>query len=230
MKELKRERYLSRIRPFYGDSDIIKVLTGVRRSGKSTIMRQIMAEIGSDASGDRALVYIDLDSKKNLKITTPDSLEELIDSEFGNRRGERYLFIDEIQNVRGFEPLINAYRNDGVSVFITGSNSYFLSGELVTKLIGRYVEFRIFTFSLGEVRSFYQENGMDFNPADAFREYILNGGYPKSFAYADQEDRVLYISSVIDETIKKDILRNSKVRNRTLLNKLLDYVLSIPGA
>lgn len=230
MKELKRERYLSRIRPFYRDSDIIKVLTGVRRSGKSTIMRQIMAEIGSDIADDRALVYIDLDSKKNLKITTPDLLEELIDSEFGDCSGERYLFIDEIQNVRDFEPLINAYRNDGVSVFITGSNSYLLSGELVTKLTGRYIEFRIFTFSLNEVRSFYLENGMDFIPMDAFRDYILNGGYPKGFTYTDSEDRVLYVRSVIEETIKKDILKSSKVRNQTLLNKLLDYVLSTPGA
>lgn len=230
MKELKREKYLSRIRPFYRDCDIIKVLTGVRRSGKSTIMRQIMAEINSDIADARALVYVDLDSKANLKINTPDLLEELIDSKFGDYSGEKYLFVDEIQNVSGFEPLINAYRNDGVSVFITGSNSYLLSGELVTKLTGRYIEFRIFTFSLSEIRSFCLENKLEFNPTDAFRNYILNGGYPKSFTYVNSEDRVLYIRSVIGETIKKDILKNNKVKNQTLLNKLLDYVLSTPGA
>ena len=230
MKELKREMYLSRIRPFYRDMDMIKVLTGVRRCGKSTIMKQIMNEIRSDVTDDRALVYIDLDSKKNLGIRTPQSLEKLIDSGFGDYDGERFLFIDEIQNVRGFEPLINAYRNDNVSVFITGSNSYLLSGELITKLTGRYLEFRIFTFSLNEVRSFYRENDMDFIPSDEFREYIQNGGYPKSFVYADKESRLLYVRSVIEETIKKDILSSRKVRNRGLLNKLLDYVLSTPGA
>lgn len=229
MKELKREKYLSRIRPFYRDSDIIKVLTGVRGSGKSTIMRQIMAEIGSDVADDRALVYIDLDSRKNQKITTIDLLEGLIDSEFGDRSGERYLFIDGIQNVRDFEPLINAYRNDGVSVFITGSNSYLFSGELVTKLTGRYVEFRIFTFSLNEVRSFYQENAMDFNPTDAFRDYILTGGYPKSFAYADPEDKARYVRSVVSETIKRDILGSGRVRDRVLLDRVLNHVLFIPG-
>ncbi|MBE6528764.1 MAG: ATP-binding protein [Thermoplasmata archaeon] len=230
MKELKRERYLSRIRPFYKDRDLIKVLTGVRRCGKSTIMRQIMEEILSDLDDKRAAVYVDLDSKRNLGIRTKDSLEKLIDSEFGEYEGDRYLFIDEIQNVKDFEPLVNAYRNDGVSVFITGSNSYLLSGELVTKLTGRYIEFRIFTFSLSEVKAFYQENGMDFIPSEAFQDYILNGGYPKSFSYDNPENRVLYIRSVIEETIKKDILMNKKVRNKALLSKILDYILSTPGA
>jgi hypothetical protein len=230
MKELKRERYLSRIRPFYDDRDVIKVLTGVRRCGKSTMMRQIIEEIGASVADERAIVYVDLDSKKNLKVRTRDSLERLIDSGFEGYDGDRYLFVDEIQNVKGFEPLINAYRNDGVSVFITGSNSYLLSGELVTKLTGRYVEFRIFTFSLSEVRALYLQNGMDFNPADAFQDYLVNGGYPKSFSYPDSESRSLYIRSVIDETIKKDVLKSRKVRNKALLSKILDYILSTPGA
>ena len=230
MKDLKRERYLARIRPFYHDKDVIKVLTGVRRCGKSTIMKQIVEEIGIGLEDKRALVYVDLDSKKNLKVKTPYLLERLIDSAFGDYTGDRYLFVDEIQNVKGFEPLINAYRNDGVSVFITGSNSYLLSGELMTKLTGRYVEFRIFTFSLSEVRSFSIENNIDFVPSDALRQYIVNGGYPKSFSYPDQESQIRYIRSVIEETINKDILKNRRVRNKALLKKLLDYVLATPGA
>ena len=230
MIELKRERYLSRIRPFYRDADVIKVLTGVRRCGKSTILRQIIRELREEGVDSASLVYIDLDSKKHLGIKTSDALERLIDSEFGDCQGSRYLFIDEIQNVKDFEPLINAYRNDGASVFITGSNSYLLSGELTTKLTGRYIEFRIFTFSLGEVKALYQANSMAFIPSDAFQEYLMNGGYPKSFEYSDQESKSLYIRSVIDETIKKDILKSRKVRNKTLIGKLLDYILSTPGA
>ncbi len=230
MKELKREKYLSKIRPFYNDTDIIKVLTGVRRCGKSTILKQIMDEIGINPEGERSLVYIDLDSKKNLKVRTSESLEKLIDSEFQECKGDRFLFIDEIQNVRGFEPLINAYRNDGVSVFITGSNSYLLSGELVTKLTGRYIEFRIFTFSLSEIKEFYALNSIPFSPADVFQEYLFTGGYPKAITYLDQEDRTRYIRSVIEETIKKDVLKNKKIRNKTLLSKLLDYLFSTPGA
>ncbi|MBR4503605.1 MAG: ATP-binding protein [Candidatus Methanomethylophilaceae archaeon] len=230
MLELRREKYLSRIRPFYKDTDIIKVLTGARRCGKSTILRQIIDELREEGVDGRSLVYLDLDSKKYLSVRTSDALEKLIDSGFGDCQSGRYLFIDEIQNVRDFEPLINAYRNDGVSVFITGSNSYLLSGELVTKLTGRYVEFRISTFSLSEVREFYRINGMAFTPSEAFQDYLLNGGYPKSFEYADQDSKSLYIRSVIDETIEKDILRSKKVRNRALMGKLLDYILSTPGA
>lgn len=230
MKELIRERYLSRIRPFYDDKGIIKVLTGVRRCGKSTIMKQIMEEVSAGLYDERGIVYVDLDSRRNLNVRTCDSLERLIDSGFGDYDGDRYLFVDEVQNVKDFEPLINAYRNDGVSVFITGSNSYLLSGELVTKLTGRYVEFRIFTFSLSEVREFRHENGMDFNSSDAFQDYLMNGGYPKSFSYPDSESRILYIRSVIEETIKKEILKNNKVRNKAVLNRILDYILSTPGA
>lgn len=230
MKELKREKYLSKIRPFYNDTDIIKVLTGVRRCGKSTIMKQIMDDLGTDTEVEKSIVYIDLDSKQNLRIRTPDSLERLIDDGFRNCKGDRFLFVDEIQNVKGFEPLINAYRNDGVSVFITGSNSYLLSGELVTKLTGRYIEFRIYTFSLSEIEEFYTLNGIPYSNTDLFQDYLFTGGYPKGITYTDQENRTLYIRSVIEETINKDILKSKKIRNKTLLSKLLDYLLSTPGA
>ena len=230
MKELKREKYLSRIRPFYDDADMIKVLTGARRCGKSTIMKQIMDEIGTDTEAGKSIVYIDLDARQNLKVRTSDSLERLIDDGFRDCKGSRFLFVDEIQNVKGFEPLVNAYRNDGVSVFITGSNSYLLSGELVTKLTGRYMEFRIFTFSLSEIEEFYTLNGVPFSRNDAFQEYMFTGGYPKGIAYPDQENRTRYIRSVIGETIRKDILKNEKIRDRTLLSRLLDYLLSTPGA
>ena len=210
MKELRREKYLSKIRPFYNDKDIIKVLTGARRCGKSTIMKQIMDDLGTDTKVEKTIVYIDLDSKNNLKIRTPDSLEKLIDDGFRNCKGDRFLFVDEIQNVKGFEPLINAYRNDGVSVFITGSNSYLLSGELVTKLTGRYIEFRIFTFSLTEIEEFYTLNGISYSNTDLFQDYLFTGGYPKGITYTDQENRTLYIRSVIEETINKDILKSKK--------------------
>lgn len=222
--------YLSKIRPFYDDSDIIKVLTGVRRCGKSTILKQVMDEIGADRAADVRMVYIDLDSKKYLKVRDAGSLEEIIDAGFGDSEGGRFLFIDEIQNIDGFEPLVNAYRNDGVSVFITGSNSYLLSGELVTRLTGRYIEFRIFTFTFREMTEFYRLNDIAFTYADIFREYLFTGGYPRGLAYAEYDDRIRYVRSVIQETIRKDILENRKIRNRTLLGKLLDYLLSTPGA
>ena len=159
MKQLVREKYLSRIRPFFHD-DMIKVLTGVRRCGKSTIMEQIRDELLRNGINDDNIVYLNLDLKRYRRIKTPDELERIIDSLVNAKEGMRYLFIDEIQNVSNFEEIINSYREEGFSIFITGSNSYLLSGELVTKLTGRYLEFRIMPFTLSEIRDYLTMNGL----------------------------------------------------------------------
>lgn len=138
----RRERYLRRMRAFYHDDGLIKVVTGVRRCGKSCLMVTVAEELSESGVDASRIVFVDLDAKANRKVRTPDALEELIDSELPPASGIRYLFIDEVQNVKGFEEVVNGYRTDsGVSIFITGSNSYLLSGELATKLTGRYIEF-----------------------------------------------------------------------------------------
>ena len=150
MNLYKREEYLKRIRGFYHDTDIIKVITGVRRCGKSSLMQTIKDELIESGINEDNCIFIDLDSRKYKKIKTDKALEELLDS-FLNISGTKYVFIDEIQNIKNFEEVINAFRNDGeYSIFITGSNSYLLSGELVTKLTGRYIEFEVFTLSFYE--------------------------------------------------------------------------------
>ncbi|MBR7124506.1 MAG: ATP-binding protein [Candidatus Methanomethylophilaceae archaeon] len=229
MKELVRERYLSKIRPFYHDDGMIKVMTGVRRCGKSTIMSQIMNELITEGVEPSSIVYLDLDSKRYRRIKELDKLEQIIDELVGDSGALSYLFIDEVQNVNGFESLVNAYRNDGVSVFITGSNSYLLSGDLVTKLTGRYIEFRIMTFSFSEVREFHMINDLPFDRHSEFNNYLKYGGYPKMFEYTNIEEKLLYLRSVIAETIGKDILQSRKVRNRALLNKVLNYLISSPA-
>ena len=139
MKLYKREKYLSKIRGFYHSNDIIKVITGIRRCGKSSLMQMISEELIESGVDKRNIVYINLDKKGYRKIKNTDELESLIDSLSDGLKGDKYLFIDEVQNVEGFEELINAYRDEGdYSIFITGSNSYLLSGELATILTGRY--------------------------------------------------------------------------------------------
>ena len=136
MNYFKRETYLKKIRGFYNDTDMIKVITGVRRCGKSCLMSIIADELRAKGIVDSHIVYLDLDRRPYRSIKTPDSLEQLIDKNTPES-GTIYLFIDEIQNVIGFEEVINAFREEGRhSIFITGSNSYLLSGELVTKLTG----------------------------------------------------------------------------------------------
>ncbi len=227
LRDLPREKYLSRIRPFYHDRGMIKVITGVRRSGKSTIMTQIADELGSDP--EAAVVYIDLDSMEFMDVDSPRALREAIDRRLPSG-GRRYLLIDEVQNVEGFEKLLNAYRGDGVSVFVTGSNSYLLSGELVTKLTGRYLEFDVYPFSLSEVRDFKLLNGLDFDASREFRDYLVKGGFPGRFAYGDDGEQERYVSSLVGEIVAKDILRRNRVRNRATFERVLRYLTSTPSA
>lgn len=140
-----RKIYLDKIRPFRDDCGMIKVLVGVRRCGKSSIMELIRRQLKEEGVSEENLIFLNLDAKENLSITTKSRLIRKIDSLSNKvKSGNKYLFIDEIQNVKDFEKVINAYREEGnYSIFITGSNGYLLSGNLATKLTGRYIEFYI---------------------------------------------------------------------------------------
>ena len=130
MKLFRREKYLSKIRPFYHENDLIKVITGVRRCGKSSILQIISEELIESGVDEKRIIYINLDKKGYKSIRTADQLETIIDELAKDIKGDKYLFVDEIQNVKDFEMLINGYREEGdYSIFITGSNSYLVSGE-----------------------------------------------------------------------------------------------------
>ena len=144
-----REAYLRKIRPFYR-SDLIKVITGIRRCGKSCLLLSIMEELRRDGVPGEDIVYINLDKRGFKGIRRPEQLEAAIDARLPKGAEQAFLFIDEVQNVEDFEPVLNAYREDGVSIFATGSNSYLLGGELATRLTGRHVEFDLFTLSFRE--------------------------------------------------------------------------------
>ena len=237
MSMYRRERYLKKMRAFYHDEGIIKVITGVRRCGKSCLMqtvREELLELGVDSDH---IVYLDLDARRHRSIRTPDELETLIDAQVskgGRTKGGRtYLFIDEIQNVKGFEELINGYRTDGgFSIFITGSNSYLLSGELATKLTGRYLEFELFTLDFSEYLGMKRHLG---KPVDAsldaeFTNYILEGGFPKAVEYDELADKRAYVQGVIQEIFEKDIRANRKIRHVSVFNTLRDYLINNFGA
>ena len=192
-------------------------------------MKQIVQELQDSGVEPSMIAYLDLDSKRYRKVSTADELEAEVDQLIPPEGPGRYLFVDEVQNVDGFESVINAYRNDGVSVFITGSNSYLLSGELVTKLTGRYLEFDVFPFSLSEVRDYKQLNGMDFDPSRDFQDYLVNGGFPKRFSYPDSEQQADYVRAVVREVVEKDIRKRRKVRNIQTFEKVLEYLLSTPS-
>ena len=228
-----REKYLKKIRGFYDDTDMIKVITGVRRCGKSSLMEMVCAEIIANGTDPNNIVYIHLDKRPYKSIKTPDRLEEVIDSKTKGITGIIYLFIDEIQNVKGFEEVVNAYREEGnYSIFLTGSNSYLLSGELVTKLTGRFIEFEMKTLTFDEYIGIKKFFGKPIVPdmEKEFLQYIIEGGFPLAVKYDSYEDKMTYVDSVIEEIFEKDIKQNNKIRKKGLFRKVQTYIINNFGA
>ena len=196
MRLFPRENYLKKIRDFYHDAGMIKVITGVRRCGKSCLMQCIAEELRAEGVDDEHIVFLDLDRYGYRSVKAPEQLEDLIRPLLAIS-GTKYLFIDEVQNVDGFEDVLNGFRTEGgFSIFITGSNSYLLSGELATKLTGRYIEFEMQTLDFGEYCQMKRFLGLPVNPNPVaeFDAYILEGGFPKAMDYprlADKRDYVI---------------------------------------
>lgn len=230
-KIYKRENYLKKIRGFYND-DMIKVISGIRRCGKSYFLKSIIQELLEKGVEEKDIIYIELDKKEYKDIKTPKQLEKIIDSQITDKNF-KYLFIDEIQNVKGFETIINAYREEGdISIFITGSNSYLLSGELVTKLTGRYIEIEMMTLSFYEYVDMKRFLGKQVNENIylEFEEYIRNGGFPKSLFYDNYEEKILYTSSVVNQIFEKDIKTGNRINDKALFERIQKFVINNFGA
>lgn len=226
-----RAKYLNRIRPFYDDSEMIKVVTGVRRCGKSSLLETIQSDLR--AKGIENIVSINLDKRPYINIRKPKDLDALIEDKSKDLKGQIYLFIDEIQNVVGFEKCINSFREEGnFSIFITGSNSYLLSGELVTKLTGRYIEFEMTTLTFDEyveMKKWYGKN-VDANLEIELNNYILEGGFPKAVRYESLEEKRIYVESVVSEIFEKDIDQSKRIRKRALFDSIMQFIINNFGS
>ena len=232
MEWFPRENYLKRIRDFYHASDIIKVITGVRRCGKSCLMETIAGELKKSGIPEENILYFDLDSREYNKIVRADQLEQLIQG--GQAvQGIKYLFIDEVQNVDGFEIVLNGFRGTGEwSIFITGSNSYLLSGELMTKLTGRYIEFEMFPLTFEEYEGMKKYYGREIaaDRQEELQNYILEGGFPRAVLLDTMAAKRRYVQSVVDEIYEKDIRRRLKIRNKRTFETVQKYVINNFGA
>ena len=221
-----REKYLNRIRPFY-HSDIIKVITGIRRCGKSFVLRAIMNELTDLGIDADSILYLPLDRRGFKYIKTPEQLEEKIESMLGEK-DFYYLFIDEIQNVDGFESVVQAYAEEGFSLFLTGSNSYLLSDEISTKLTGRYLNFEIYPLCFKEyleMKGFFHLT-IDDNMEKEFDEYMLNGGFPKSLEFSDMNARQIYTKGIIQEIFEKDVKTRRRISNVAVFERVQSFVLN----
>ena len=222
---LKREIYLRKIRDFY-DSDLIKILVGIRRCGKSVILEQIMEELKNKGVEESHIIYvnfefIEFEDLTNYKELNKYIKEKIIDDKL------YYLFFDEIQNVDNFEKVINSLRaSKKVSIFITGSNSRLLSEELSTLLSGRYVSFKINPLSYKEVIELL---GKDKSTDEIFLDYLKWGSLPNRFEFKKDEAIKNYLYGVFDSIILRDVVERLKIRDTNLFNLILQYVIDTIG-
>jgi len=211
-----RENWLKKIRPFY-ESELIKVIIGIRRCGKSVILTQIAQEIKAD---EVHKIFINFEDLQFSDLKDEMSLYKYVKNLIIDEK-KYYLFFDEIQNVMNFEKAINSFRLLNTSIFITGSNANLLSGELATLLSGRYVSFKILPFTFSEVLEIRRIKDAD---DEVLMDYIRWGGMPQRFSINTDNELKVFFSDLYDSIVLKDIVTRYKIQNVSLLNKIIDYL------
>ena len=222
-----RERYLSKIRPFY-DQDLIKVIMGIRRCGKSVLLLQIIDELKEKEIEEKQIIYINFENEDYSFIKNDIDLHNFIKEKITNKE-KYYLFFDEIQNVKDWEKAINSFKaTKNVSIFITGSNSDLLSGELATHLAGRYVSFKIYPLTFSEVcrlKKIKEKKDIE----DVFEDYITWGGMPQRFMLTDEMQTKTYLSDIYDSIVVKDIIARYGIKDLDLFNRIVEYIVTTPS-
>lgn len=224
---LKREHYLEQIRPYY-EVDLIKVITGVRRSGKSILLETIRDElIERGVDGDH-LIYLNLEDLDYEYIKNASDLNKEIKTRIVDD-GKYYIFLDEIQHIEEFEKALASFRATlNVSLFVTGSNSTLLSGELATLLTGRTVEFEILPFSFLEVKEYFEINNRPFSE-ELFYEYLKWGGFPLRFDFKEEASIRRYLANLYESIINRDIVKKSRNLDKKTFMDISLYILANAG-
>ena len=214
-----REHYIKPIREFY-DSDLIKIITGIKRSGKSIILEQIRNEIKQKTDN---VIYLNFEDKRILtNIQNENALIEYIEK--NKKEGKCYIFLDEIQMLDDWQEACKTLRLYNNSIFITGSNSKLLSKEFTKELSGRYVAFRIRPFIYKEILEYTKELGKECNITD----YLIWGGFPKRFEF-DTEARTIYLSDLDDTIVINDVINRYKIKKEKLFKSIVNYILKSNG-
>lgn len=213
---IKREHYISKIRDFY-DDDLIKVITGIRKCGKSVILDQIMNEIIDKSSN---IIYLNFRDKKVISnIYDSDKLIEYIEK--NRKEGKCYVFLDEIQEVKNWSEACKTLRLYDNSIFITGSNSKLLSKEFTKELSGRYVSFRIRPFVYKEILEYCRE----LNKECSVTDYLVWGSFPKRFEYDSESARDIYLNDLNDTIVINDLINRYKIHKISIFKSLVNYIL-----
>lgn len=219
-----REAYISQIIPLI-DKNLIKVLTGVRRSGKTVLLSQIQDYLLKNGRSKSQIINISLESKKNKKFKDGDVLYEYLISACEKLNAKAYIFLDEIQVVSGWEEVVSSLLVDiDCDVYITGSNSKLLSGELATLIAGRYIQIHVYPFTLSEAKQMLEQNGKFKSDEVLFQDYLKYGGLPMRFSL-EEISLEAYLSDTYDAIVVKDIIQRNNIKDTNLLNMILAFLM-----
>ena len=222
---VKRDLYLNRISSLI-DKDIIKIIIGVRRCGKSYMFNLIIDELVKRKISKDNIILINFESAKYRNVSNPRELDLLVESLTEGITGKIYMFFDEIQNVDGWEKSVNSFRVDyDCDIYITGSNSKLLSGELATHLAGRYMEIKMYPFSFKEYLDYKK------TPPNkrAFVDYLTYGGFPFLLSLENEIDKSEYLNDIFNSIFLKDIIERYNIRDAGLLTRIVDFILDNTG-
>lgn len=219
-----REAYISQIVPLI-DKNLIKVLTGVRRSGKTVLLSQIQDYLLKNGRSKPQIINISLESKKNKKFKDGDVLYEYLISACEKLNAKAYIFLDEIQVVSGWEEVVSSLLVDiDCDIYITGSNSKLLSGELATLIAGRYIQIHVYPFTLSEAKQMLKQNGKFKSDEVLFQDYLKYGGLPMRFSL-EEISLEAYLSDTYDAIVVKDIIQRNNIKDTNLLNMILAFLM-----
>ena len=231
MAMIIRESYLKKIRKFI-DEEEIKVITGLRRSGKTYFLKQIMNELKENGINNSNIIYLPLESAKYDTIKNHKDLNNLIFNKTKDIKGKIYLFFDEIQLINDWQKSINSYRIDlDADIYLTGSNSQILSGELGTLLSGRYIKIEIYPFSFNEILEYKKIKFGEISLSDEtkiFNEYVKYGGLPRTLNF-DEEEKIDYLSDIYSTIVLKDIISKNNIRDIAFLERLIKFMIVNTG-
>ena len=225
---LKRDEYIKQIVPFI-DKDVIKVLTGIRRSGKSVMLKLLMEELKNRGINENQFIYINFENLKYRNLKNYERLYDFILNKVDDKYKSYYIFLDEIQEVEEWERCVNSLRVDedfNFDIYITGSNAKLLSGELSTYLAGRYIEFVVYPFSFKEFFEIMKEKNKEIDLKEAFQKYVKFGGMPflHNLDY-NFEASMQYLQDLYASIILKDITQRNNIRDTDLLERIINYVI-----
>lgn len=219
-----RHAYLNQIIPLI-DKNLIKVLTGVRRSGKTVLLSQIQNHLLNKGVSKKNIVSISLESKKNEKYKDGDVLYNHLLSVCESTKGKTYIFLDEIQVVNKWEEIVSSLLVDvDCDIYITGSNSKLLSGELATLIAGRYIQIHVYPFTLSEAKAIQIQNGKYTTDEELFIDYLRYGGLPMRFSL-EEISLEPYLSDTYDAIVVKDIIQRNNIKDTRLLNMILAFLM-----